>query len=163
MAPGQPADLLSREDSDWPHTGKHPPVPAGIRGSELLRTLHGPPSSRATAPQSTALPPNPSGAGGRQGCCSPCRASAGPAASRAPLTAPSLKLLFPFYFTFKGKPHGGKKPWEIVPFACHLLAIFCICLKWGQSIIFSTAKTTCYGKGGQNNHCQSHLSTSGHL
>lgn len=56
MAPGQPVDLLSREDSDWPHTGKRPPVPAGIRDSELLGTLHGPPSSRATAPQSTALP-----------------------------------------------------------------------------------------------------------
>lgn len=90
MAPGQPADLLSQEDSDWPHTGKRPPVLAGIRGSELLRTLHGPPSSRATDTPKHSTPQNPSGAGGRQSCCSPCRASAGPAASRAPLTAPSL-------------------------------------------------------------------------
>lgn len=43
-------------------------------------------------------------------------------------TSPSFELPFLFYCTFKGKPHQSKKPSETAPFACHLLAIFCIWL-----------------------------------
>lgn len=150
MAAGQPVDLLSQENSEWHHKTKCLVFCVTLASA----AANSPRGNRPHGQTDTGSRVTP-----KMGKCfatlfwrekegRPVFLIDGEAvitslsAKRAFLTSPSFKLLFLFYFTCKGKPHQSKKPSETAPFACHLLANFCIWLRWGQSIIFSMTRNT---------------------
>lgn len=159
MAAGQPADLLSQENSEWHHKTKC----LVFRVTLASAAANSPSGDRTHGQTDTGSREAPKMAKRfvtlfwREKEGRPVFPVDGEAvitslpAKRPFLTSPPFKLLFLFYFTCKAKPHQSKKPSATAPFACHLLANSCIWLRWGQSIIFSTTRNIYRIKDWQKN------------